>query len=221
MTCAEPERALAAARRILEPKASDEYKWETVVGFSAARQILRRFEPKATAAFEAPSAELQAQASELARKIEQHAALHVAALESQVRSKKDLKLAPGAWLGHLVALREDLRGVDAIEKYAKRLDYDALAKAREKAANKLRRSWYNASAKPKDKFEAALEALPDCFLHEGLPHDLASSLEAWQRDAKQHGLDKKSLLAWPAFEAWKSGRAEGERAYEELWKRWR
>lgn len=220
MSCAEPERALEAARRILKPKPSDEYKWETAVGFSAARQILRRFEPKAAGAFAAPGAQLEADALALAQQIEQHAALHVEALEQQVRSKKDLKLAPGAWLGHLLALREDFRGVDAVEAYAKRIEFDALAKAQEKAASKLRRNWYNASAEPKDKFEVALEVLPECFLLEGLPHDLASSLEAWKRDAKQHALDKKSLQAWPVFEAWKSGREDGRREYEALWRRW-
>ena len=42
MTATTPDEALACARAILRPKASDEYQWETVVGFSGARDVLRR-----------------------------------------------------------------------------------------------------------------------------------------------------------------------------------
>jgi len=53
-----------------------------------------------------------ADAQEIVKKIEEHAEKHVKALEKDVPSKKELK-AGGEWLGHLVALREDFRGVDS------------------------------------------------------------------------------------------------------------
>src|SRR5262249_13845198 len=70
MTAKTPEEALAMALDILRKKPPDEYKYETPVGFSAARAVLRRIEGKGPSAFAKVDEKTLATAREWIDKIE-------------------------------------------------------------------------------------------------------------------------------------------------------
>lgn len=215
ITTSDPAAALAAAKRILTPKKADEYQWEAVVTFSGARAVLRRFENKTPFG----DAALVAEASALAKKIEEHAARHVKALEADVPSKKELVLG-GEWLGHLVALREDFRGVDAVESYVKKIGYDDALAGQSKPAGTIFKAWYDSNDEKKT-FETVVDSIDDAFLVEGFPVELGSKMDAWKSGAKKLKIDDKTLKKFARFEAWKTGWSKGLARYEKLWKEWK
>jgi len=219
MTAKTPEHALACALAILRAKKPDEYQWETVVGFAGARDVLRRIEGEGPAPFAEVAAETARTAQEWSAKIEAHGALHVAALRKTLPKKKGFELDGKPWLGHLVALREDMRGVDSVEALFAELGYDDLAAGHAKATKTFFDAWYQPKP-PKALFEAALECLPKAFLFEGMPHDLAEKMKEWKSDSKL-GASAKALKSWPLFEAWEQGWKDGAQTYEALWKQWK
>ena len=92
MTTDDPAIALDAAKRILRVKKTDEYQWDTVVGFAAARDVLRRIEGKGPAPFADVAPKIAEDAARIAKSVEEHGAKHVKVLEKQVAARKDLKL---------------------------------------------------------------------------------------------------------------------------------
>ena len=223
MTCKDPARALAAVGEILRPKRSDQYQWRTVVGFAAAWDVLRRFDAKGELGFaQAPSAKQLADAKSLRSKIDDAGKKHVAALKKASANKKAsaLKLDGKAWLGHLVALREDFRGVPSVEAYMASIGYDKTLAKHAKAASKISKSWY----KDKDPAKIArtvLKELPKAFLVEGLPASLAKKMNEWKKDAKKLGLKKRELRAFKVFANWEKGWKSGGEAYAKIWKKWK
>lgn len=217
MTTEDPAAALDAAQRIVSVKKPDEYQWESVAGFAAARDVLRRFGPKGP--FAGAEEKLVLEAAALAKKIEAHAAKHVEALEKDVPSKAGLKLG-GDWLGHLISLREDFRGVVAVEDYVKKIGYDETLALHAKSARAIYDAWYG-SAGPKKAFGAIVAAIDDAFLVEGYPPELGEKMAAWKADAKKLGLDAKTVKKYESFEAWKSGWSDGAKRYGKLWKEWK
>jgi predicted esterase len=220
VTTSNPSRALELAREILRPKPADEYQWKTAVGFSGARDILRRFEDKASRGFGAPDPALAAQAKEIADQIEEEGARHVKELKQSIAAKKDLQLDGKPWLGHLLALREDFRGVDSVEAYVRELKLDEQIAAHEKAAGKIGQAWY--SSKPeKDIFESVVNEIGRSFLCEALPAELIEKMKAWEADAKKLGISKKALAKYSEFESYARGWSEGAKEYESIWSDWK
>lgn len=220
MTTSDPARALELAERIVTPKKADEYQWTAIVGFAAARDVLRRFDAKGKAPFADVPDALSKKAQALVAKIESEGAKHVAALQKDVKSKKDLKLEGADWLGHLVALREDFRGVDSVEAYFESIGFDDVVKAQHKSSGVLFDAWY-ANGAPKKTFETVLERLDDAFLVEGLPAELTERMEAWKSGAKGLGIDAKLEKKYAVFESWKRGWKEGLERHRALWKEWK
>ena len=219
MTTDDPATALECARRILAPKKSDEYQWTTVVGFSGARDVLRRIEGKGPAAFKSVDAKVATAAAEIVKKIEEHASKHVKALAKDVPSRKELA-KPGEWLGHLIALREDFRGVDAVEAYVSKIAYDDVLASQSKSSRAIFSAWYD-EKDPKKIYETIVEKIEEAFLVEGYPVELGSKMDEWKNDAKKLEIGKKPLEKFAAFEAWRSGWKKGLERYEKLWNDWK
>jgi predicted esterase len=219
MTTGDPAVALEAARRILRPKKADEYQWVTVVGFAGARDVLRRLEGNGPAPFKDVDPKLTADATALVKRIEEHAAKHVTMLEKDVPSRKELVLG-GDWLGHLIALREDFRGVDAVEEYVKRIGYDDVLASQSKAAGAIWKAWED-QKDAKKSFETILDSIGSAFLVEGYPPELDSKMEEWKKQAKQLKVPDRTLKKYSDFAAWKSGLEKGLRQYESVWNDWK
>ena len=219
MTCTEPAEALALAREILRPKGMDEYQWETAVGFAAARDVLRRLVGEGPAAFDMVDDKLAADARKVIDAIEKQGARHVKELEKQMKGKYELDR--GEWLGHLIALREDFRGVDSVEEFVKGIGFDKKSKSQERPVSKILDAWFREGIRPPDLFDAIVSNIGDAFLFEGFPPELVDRMEGWQGAAKTLKLDKKALKKWPAFEAWRDNWKQGSEGYRDLWRKWK
>ncbi len=220
LTAREPEEALACARLLLRVKKPDHYGFQTAVAFSGARAILRRFERKGPAPFTDVPPELAAEAARLAKNIEEEGARNVIVLKGQVAKKADLKLDGEAWLGHLLALREDFRGVDSVEAYLRQIDFDKVRDSQQKAAGEIFTSWYD-SKEPRVTFETVVTQIGAAFLVEGYPWDLAEKMTEWKQQAKKLGIKEKQLKQFEDFQKWRGGCQDGVKQYAKLWKDWK
>ncbi len=225
MRTEDPARALAAAREMLRPKGTDEYGYEIAPWFSGARDVLRRLEGAGPRAFDAAALEKAgpgalAEAKALAQKIEAAGVAQVERLREQIKSRDDLKLDGRPWLGHLLALREDFRGVDAVEAFLKELDFDQMAKEQDKASSEFQAIWWDRGT-PAEKFAAATATLPRCFLLDTLPSGMGAQLEAWFKAAEANHLGPDAGRSYAAVAQWRSAMAEGLKEYREVWKAWK
>jgi predicted esterase len=218
MTTDKPEVALDAALELL--RVEGEARARTPADFSGAREILRRFEPKGTAPFVGPPAEIASRAATLAAAIEAAGAEHVSVLKKAIPKKKDLKLDAKLPIGHLGALREDFRGVAAVETYVDEIGFDALYDAQTKHAAAILDVWRR-SRDPKPAFETVLDHLPNAWLHGGLPPDLPEKMRTWKADAKKFNAPARALKSWPVFEEWRGSWDDGLQQYATLWKQWK
>lgn len=219
MTATDPAEVLDVAEELLRPKRADEYQWQTVAGFAGARDVLRRVVGEGPVPFEEVDPKLAERAEEAIEAIEKEGERHVAALRKSIAGEK-LELDGDEWLGHLIALREDFRGVDSVEVYVDELGFDKLRESHAKAARKILDAWW-ADRSPEKTYEAVVSGIGKAFLFEGLPHDLEKKMAAWNGDAKKLGLSKKAQKSYPDLEAWADGWKDGSKAYEALWKKWK
>lgn len=223
MSCTTAEHAIAQVRAMLEPKKPDRYQWKTAPAFSAARCVLRRFESGGD--FAKADAGVLAVASKLTNAIENHAKLHVTALSKLLKSKSDLMLvsakARGAkktikpWIEWLLACREDFRGVDTFEDFAKSLSLDDVIEAHGKAASKITRSFYNEKDE-KRLFRTIVKELPNAFLYDAFPHDFRKRMQDLEERAKEFGIPPKELAAARHLEEYRTGITGGAENYAEL-----
>lgn len=112
--------------------------------------------------------------------IDKAAQEHAAAVRRSIGKSKSLQLGGRPWLGHLVSLREDFRGVEGVEKLAAALGHDKLLAEHEVAAGRILNVWYRQGAQPGGVFHAVVEDLPRAFLFEGFPPELAEKMEEWK-----------------------------------------
>jgi predicted esterase len=217
MTTADPREALDCALRILRTKEADEYQWETVVGFAGARAILRRFDGKSSGAFANVSAEIAAEAKKWGAAIESAGDEQVAELKKDFGSKPQWKLDGKPWLGRILPMREDYRGVDSVEKYFAEIGYDKLVQGQQKAAGAIFDAWRKGD-NPAPKVEAVLDNLGKAFLIDTWPHDFGEQLKTWKQQ-KVGG--PKAAKKWDDVDNWQKGRESGWKAYMETWKKWK
>jgi hypothetical protein len=220
MTAKTPEEALACALDILRVKKADEYQWTTTVGFAGARDVLRRLEKKGPRPFEEVSESVAKEAAEWVKKIDGAGAEQVAALKSELKGKKHLKLGDGPWLGRLVPMREDYRGVESVEACLQEIGYDALAKSHEKAGAAIRNAWYQ-EKDPKEIYEAIVDNLGKGFLYDGYPVELSEKMKEWNQSAKKLKIGAIPQKKYADFEAWEKSWEDGLKAYAETWKTWK
>jgi hypothetical protein len=119
----------------------------------------------------------------------------------------------------VLALREDFRGVESVEALVRELGLDAAAGEHARAARALLSAWYGQGSAA-EKFRAAAEALPACFLYDGLPADLGAQMERWFQASAENGLGADAGKLYGAVARWRSGRDEGLKEYGEIWSAW-
>lgn len=212
MTAKTPEEALACAKSILAVKPPDDHQWTTVVGFAGARDVLRRIEGKGPAPFKGVDAPVAAEAKKWIDAIETHAAEHVAEIRKSM-PKKELALDGKPWLGHLVPMREDFRGVDAFEAFAKEIGLDKKIDAQSKATRPMWDAYWK-EGKPEKAAPVVLDALSKCFLLDGFPEDFDERVKGWR------ALTLPGKPPFAAYDAWSKGWADGWKEYEARWKQW-
>src|SRR5690606_37779391 len=142
-----------------------------------------------------------------------HAQKHIAALEAHVSSRSAIALDGSPWLGHMLAVREDLRGVDAVEAYAERIAFDRAREDHHAASRPLYEAWFGEGVSERAKFEAVAAALPACFLAEGLP-ELAAEMESLHGRAEALELSEAALENYELVELHARSLEAGAAAYE-------
>lgn len=220
MSCTTAAEALDAVREMLRPKKSDRYQWQTVPAFAAARHVLRRFE-KGGDFVDADASEKKIAAA-MTQAIEAAGAKHVKALTKIVPNKKSLALrAKGTpWLGHVLALREDFRGVECVDAWFRSLGYEALEKSHAKAAGKILKAWYGEKDEKK-LWQSIAPQLAKGFLFDGYPPGLVKRLREIHDRGKSLRLGKKSLALGALVEEYQRSLSEGAKAYAKIWKSWK
>lgn len=230
----DPRQALATARALLRPlgKASP-----VPPAFHMARAILRRFEvdPKAKRepgknrvyAFLAKpgeehevTPELKKEAWDLALLIESHAQRHVQALkESGLKDPADLDKPIPARLGHLLALREDFRGVDSVEAYLTTLGFAERWTAHAEAALDI---WGlfgdNAPTSPAARLDQAASAIPKAYLYEPMPPGFFAATVQWGAAEGPGAPSPDAKARAKVIEEWARAIEDGEKAYRDLWR---
>lgn len=228
----DPAEALAAVEAMLTPKGGDEYDYVSPVWYAGAREILARILDEQTplageAPFEgekAPSEELKVRARAIVQRIDDEARRHIDALRPAIsggRTADDLPLDGGAWLGHLIAARDDFRGVAPMEDWAKSIKFDEALAAHTLVARDLVDEW--ATRPDEENFALAAALLPRCYLYEGMPVQLTAKMKSWRRRA-QSGELELSAEALEGFENvtnWDDGVRKGLDQYQQLWRSWR
>jgi predicted esterase len=220
MTAKTPEEALAMGLDILRKKKPDEYQYETPVGFSAARAVLRRIEGKGPSPFAKVDDKTLATAKEWIDKIEAAGAAEVEALRKSVPKKADMKLDRAPWIGHLVAMREDFRGVDSVEAFLQEIDFDGQVAAQHKTASAIFDAYYKGK-EPKKTFTEICDGISKAYLFDGFPPDLAAKMKEWKDGAAKLGIGAPALKKYADFEAWSQSRQDGAKEYEAIWRQWK
>jgi predicted esterase len=224
MCTAEADTALAAAEALLAPSGPDEHGRDSPRAFGGAYQVLQRVALETEHQVDEADDEQRAKAHALMKKIDDAGAAHVEALRKDLKSEGDLILGlgsdSGAWLGHLVALREDFRGVPSVEAFVKEINYDQAARNQAAAGKKLLEIW-QAARPEKQKFEVVGDTLGESFLLDAFPSDLAAKMKEIKDKASELGLTDESIEKYGVVETWSTAWANGYKRYLEICKQWK
>ncbi len=220
VTTTDAQEALAAAESMLRVKEAGPAPrfppW-----FSGAAAILSRFRGQGVHPFaEGQTGGVEGRAIDLLRKVEAEAGRHASILKGELPSREALKLDGRPWLGHLVSVREDFRGIGPVETLATDLGYDELAAKHAEAAGELTRAWYQ-QASDKRIYETAVRVLPSCFLFEGLPVELSDFIPRAFEHAQDLRVSPEAVRRYRNFVMWKTGWDEGLKRYEAMCAEWK
>jgi len=217
----DPQQALDSIRAMLTPKRADEYEYRTVVWFGAARQALSRLIGEGEQPIKSVSAEIAAAAQSLIEKIEAEGEKHIAVLRPQINPAglAETALDGRPWLGHLIALREDFRGVHSVETFVSSIGYDDLLTAHDDVALGFAGSW-TPDGDAKFAFEEAADVIQRCWLSQFLPMGIGPRMRFFARKADELKLAPDALEKFEYFQNWEKGWKDGLAAYESLWRKW-
>jgi hypothetical protein len=171
MTTDDPDRAVALAKELLRAKGPDEYQYELPPAYAAARMVLLRFSGEGHRPFGGVHATLQGHADEVLAAIDKVAAETAEGLQKEMGKKLVLKSAP---LAGLLAFRQDFRGVESAERWLTKIGFDKTAGSHAQKAAAAFDAWYAEKMPDGERFEKICAALADCWLHDGLPPELAA-----------------------------------------------
>jgi dienelactone hydrolase len=162
--------ALRAARALA--RAGDDTGDIRALG--AAREMLRRFDPKSVAfALKDVEPAQREEAFALAVEIEAHAGEHVRAIRATLPQRSDRTLDRiGAWAGHIVSVRESLIGTDTWTTFEDESGLSTNLVAHTEASGLILEAWDDPDATPRAKYLAVVASLRETFLTDGLPPDM-------------------------------------------------
>jgi pimeloyl-ACP methyl ester carboxylesterase len=222
----DPAEALEIAARMLTVKPADEFGYVGTPWFAGAMGALSRITGGADDPYKfekEPSAEVKKKADALAEKIEREGEANATNIRTLLRAsgmeKGDFVLDGEAWLGYMLAVRDDFRGVKSVEKLAAELKLDEQIAAHAEAARDLWTTW-NVSASEGDKYQRAVEQITKCFLCEALPVDLLPRCRACMKKANELEIDSESRNLFEFIQHWDHGWSEGLEVYELRWQNW-
>ncbi|HVU62411.1 MAG TPA: hypothetical protein VHC70_00430 [Phycisphaerales bacterium] len=224
MRVEDPASALEYINRMLVVKPTDEFGYHTCPWFAGANAALSRFTDEKARKFDpVPTAEQTKAAEDLIAKIDAEAKANADNIRRLLHDEKfgpgEFELDGGAWLGYMLAARDDFRGVKSMEALAAELKLDEAIAKHAEAADDLWQTW-DVSASDALKFDRATEAISKCFLYEGLPTDLVSRCRACMRKADELELEPESRNQYELITLWDQGWKDGLEAYEQRWSRW-
>ncbi|MBY0310748.1 MAG: hypothetical protein K2W85_01620 [Phycisphaerales bacterium] len=218
-----PDVILERVRSMLKPKPPDELNYRPIPWFAGATRALKRITTPEM--LEKPAtAEQKAAAQALLDKIDAFGG-QLSTRAREMLASADLRQPPlelvgGAWLGYLTALRDDFRGVPSVDALAKEMDFDNATADHMAKAQDLIETW-NTSASDTRRFEAAIDALPGCFLYEGLPVDMPGRMRASMRKADELELSTGDRDRYEFVTLYEQGWRDGWRDYQKDVRRWR
>ncbi len=218
MGCSDPKEALEAAYVMLRGTLPDEHQWTTVVDFSGARMILERLVGKGPAPLAPVPDDVAKSAREWLTKIDEQADAQVKALRGVLPKKGALVLDGKPWLGHLLPLREDFRGIESVEKLLTEIGFDKAVEAHVKSASPLWDAWYQGKSDVA-RAEGVLESIGKCFLVDGLPFDMRKTLDDWK--GTKLAVSSKVAKKWSDWDNYTKGLDDGWKQYESIWKKWK
>lgn len=224
MLAAEGEEAISAAREMLRPKAADDFGYRAPVWYAGAHEVLERLGGAGEWGLKEAGESLQLEARGIQDSIEKEAERHSAALGEivQAESANELALDGGAWIGYLMAFRDDFRGVPSAEQYVAGLGLDGVMKVQAEKAEEVMTAWgmRGESASAGEAYETIVGLLPSCYLYEALPVELVPWLRAATRKADQLGLSDEGKGAFEYATLMEQGWREGLDAYARVWREW-
>jgi pimeloyl-ACP methyl ester carboxylesterase len=215
------DQLLASVRSMLTPKRPDEYEYRTAVWFGAAREALGRLIGEGENPIKDASAEDAATAKALIDKIEAEGEKHIAVLRPMINSAglSAQALDGKPWLGHLIAMREDFRGVKSVDAFMTSIGYDELLAAHDDAALGFVESWAP-DGDAATAFDEAVSVIQRCWLSQFLPIDIGPRMRFFARKADELKFPPDSMEKYEYFQNWEKGWKDGLDAYEVMWRKW-
>ncbi|MCE2966415.1 MAG: dienelactone hydrolase family protein [Phycisphaerales bacterium] len=162
--------ALRAARALA--RASNEAG--TIRALGAAREVLRRFDPKSgIRALKDIQPEQREEAFALAVEIEAHAGEHIRAIAATLPKRPDRTLDNiGPWAGHILAVRDALFGTDSWATFESDTDLAIDLVNHTEASGTILEAWEDSEATPQMRYRAVISTLRTTFMSDGLPADM-------------------------------------------------
>lgn len=218
--------AMVAAERMLTPlsRGADEYGYSCPVWFTGAYEVLARVVGEAEPKLQKPADDATIErARALMKRIDDQGATMVKRARELMGpgDARALALDGGPWLGFLIALRDDFRGMPSVEAFFREIAWELVYPRHAAAADELIGVWTSESATEAEKFEKAMETLPQCYLYEALPVDLTARTRVCVRKAEDLGIAPESLDRFEYVGLWDQGCRNGLEEYQRLWSRWR
>ncbi len=218
MVTQNPAVAIACAEELLRPKGLDGVQYQMPVDYSGAQSVLERFSSKSKRKFDKGGKKGARQAKALLGKIDGAAKEHLKKIQKGLR--KGLVLDGEAWLGHLLEMREDFRGVPAFEDLLRKLKFEERSAEHLVAARRALKPWY-AGKPPKEIYAAAVKEIRDAFLFDQFPAEYGKQLKLWHEDAATLEIAPSDYALFPRIEAWIQSIETGKKEYAEIWKRFK
>lgn len=219
MSTTQAETALRCAEALLTPKPKVQYGYECPLPLGGAYRLLKRVTQEVENHVEDATDEQKAKAKAMLERIDADAQRHIDVLKKDLKSKDDLVLGlgenAGAWLGHLIAFREDFRGIPRVEEYITSIGLDDVAAAQKDAAGRLGAAWY-AQRPDADRFAGVTGAIGECFLVDTLPGGLVPAMAELRGKSAELKIGEEHLENYGIFEMWANARKAGYLRYLEM-----
>jgi predicted esterase len=216
--------ALAAAQRICAAKPAGANGRVFMPPLGLARQVLRRFDPDDKRFFKDADEATKKAGFALGAAIEGHALKHATALKSAIAPGQALAFdasqppSAQAWIGHVLSVREDLRGTDALEGYLKSILFDDFCDRQTSAGRELMGELDESEEPVGEKLIKLIDAIPTIGLCDAIVPEKMEMFLGWASESgKAKELEPKMKVLGNWSEAIRLG-TERARAIDAEWK---